>query len=100
MTPTILILAYCVLTVVASLFGGWLPSLIKLTHLRQQLMMSLVSGLMLGVALLHLLPHSVEYLPSISAVAASMLGGVLVMFFLVRLFSRPLSRLCGPSPSR
>mgnify|MGYP001166834681 CR=1 FL=1 len=86
MTPTILILAYCVLTAVASLFGGWLPSLIKLTHLRQQLMMSLVSGLMLGVALLHLLPHSVEYLPSISAVAASMLGGVLVMFFLVRLF--------------
>lgn len=86
MTPSGLLLGYCVLIALASLAGGWLPSLVQLTHLRRQLMMSLVSGVMLGVALLHMLPQSVEQLPSISAVGASMLGGVLVMFFLLRVF--------------
>jgi zinc and cadmium transporter len=49
-------------------------------------MMSLVSGLMLGVALLHMLPQSVEHLPSVSWVGGAMLCGVLMMFFLVRVF--------------
>lgn len=39
--------------------GGLLPSLIRMTHTRTQLVMSLVSGLMLGVAFYHLVPHSV-----------------------------------------
>jgi zinc and cadmium transporter len=66
--------------------GGHLPSLVLLTHIRKQLMMSLVSGVMLGVALLHMLPQAVENLPSVSWVGGAMLGGVLMMFFLVRVF--------------
>ena len=51
-----------------------------------QIMMSLVSGLMLGVALLHLLPHSYEMLNEVDLVAGAMLVGILVMFFLMRMF--------------
>ncbi|MCH8824664.1 MAG: ZIP family metal transporter [Planctomycetes bacterium] len=53
-----LIAIYCFLIVLASLIGGWIPLLIKLTHQRLELAISFVSGAMLGVALLHLLPHA------------------------------------------
>jgi zinc and cadmium transporter len=86
MSLPVLILVYCALPVVASLFGGWLPSFVRLTHVRMQAMMSLVSGLMLGIALLHMLPQAAEQLPSMSRVAGAMLAGVLVMFFLLRVF--------------
>jgi zinc and cadmium transporter len=51
-----------------------------------QLMISLVSGLMLGVALLHLLPHSFNLLGDMNWVAGGVLMGLLVMFFLMRIF--------------
>lgn len=86
MSLPVLILAYCLLIVLASLLGGWLPSLIKLTHVRLQVMMSLVSGLMLGIALLHMLPEAAAHLPSMTSVAGAMLAGLLVMFFLLRVF--------------
>lgn len=86
-TVDFLLIAYCVGIVLASLAGGWLPSVIRLTHTRMQLMMSAVSGLMLGVAVLHLLPHSVEYLGgSVFWAAGWMLVGILAMFFLIRAF--------------
>lgn len=86
MTLPVLIVAYCFVIVLASLLGGWLPSLIRLSHVRLQVMMSLVSGLMLGIALLHLLPHAAEHLASMTQVAGAMLAGLLVMFFLLRVF--------------
>ena len=86
MSLPILIVAYCAFIVLASLLGGWLPSLLKLTHMRIQLMMSLVSGIMLGIALLHMLPQAAENLPSMTSVAGAMLAGLLVMFFLLRVF--------------
>ena len=86
MSPAILIFIYCVLVALASLVGGWLPSLVALTHLRQQLILSFVSGVMLGVALLHMLPQSAEYLPSAFWAGVAMLAGLLVMFFLLRVF--------------
>jgi zinc and cadmium transporter len=87
MQTDLLLLLYCVAIVLASLAGGWLPSWIRLTHTRMQVMMSGVSGLMLGVAVLHLLPHSMEYLAgSIFTAAAWMLVGILAMFFLIRTF--------------
>lgn len=98
MTPAGLVLIYCVLTALASLFGGWIPSLIRLTHVRQQLMMSLVSGVMLGVALVQMLPHSLEHL-SPSWVGACMLSGVLVMFFLLRIFHVHAHDTVGKSES-
>ena len=86
MSPFVTVLLYCLLTIAASLVGGWLPSLVKLNHLKRQLMISLVSGVMLGVALLHMLPASLEHLESASLAGGAMLGGLLVMFFLLRVF--------------
>lgn len=86
MPPAVLILVYCILIVLVSLIGGWLPVIINLTHLRMQVVMSFVSGIMLGVAVLHMLPQSTAYLESVSMVGGWMLAGVLVMFFLLRVF--------------
>lgn len=70
----------------ASLFGGLVPSLFKLDHRRIQLTLSLVSGVMLGVALLHLLPHSIYVLKSVELAFGVCLIGLLFMFFMVRMF--------------
>ena len=85
MSPLFLVLLYCVFIVGASLLGGWLPALMKLTHTRLQLMMSFVSGLMLGVSLLHMLPHAAAQVELERAVPW-MLAGVLTMFVLIRAF--------------
>ena len=85
MQTDILLVVYCTAIVLASLAGGWLPRIWRLTHTRMHLMMSAVSGLMLGVAVLHLLPHSLEYI-SITTAAFWLLGGILLMFFLLRIF--------------
>ncbi|MFV1966928.1 MAG: ZIP family metal transporter [Pirellulaceae bacterium] len=86
MWPTFLIIAYCVLIATASLVGGYLPSLLRLTHTRMQLLMSLIGGLMLGVALLHMLPHAVVATQSLDHTATAMVIGLLAMFFLIRIF--------------
>ncbi len=85
-TPTSLLFVYCLLVVSGSLVGGWLPGVMRLTHTRLQVMMSAVAGLMLGVALLHLLPHAVAQLGSLDAACGWALAGLLGMFFLVRAF--------------
>lgn len=77
---------YCVLIITASVCGGWLPTLIRMTHLRTQLLMSFVAGLMLGIALLHLLPHSLHKVSSASQACAGVLVGILAMFILLRTF--------------
>ena len=77
---------YSILIVASSLFGGWLPSLLRLTHVRTQLMLSFVGGLMLGVGLLHMLPHSFEETGSLDTTLIWTLVGLLGMFFLIRIF--------------
>jgi zinc and cadmium transporter len=86
MWTTFLLIVYCSLIVLASLSGGFLPSWLKLTHTRLQMLMSLVAGLMLGVAVLHLLPHAVAENGSLDTSVGWMLTGLLVMFFLIRTF--------------
>ncbi len=81
-----LLMIYCVLIAIASTLGGSVPALVKLTHRRIQLTLSLVSGVMLGVALLHLLPHSIVVLSSIDMAMGCCLGGLLFMFLMVRMF--------------
>jgi zinc and cadmium transporter len=81
-----LLAIYCVLVLFASLAGGWLPLVIRLTHTRLQIAISLVAGLMLGIALLHFLPDASEQLGSLDRTVAWMLGGFLTMFFLQRFF--------------
>src|SRR5262245_66682951 len=77
---------YCALVLLASLAGGWLPLVIRLTHTRLQMAISLVAGLMLGIGLLHFLPESAEHLGSLDRTVVWMLGGFLAMFFLQRFF--------------
>ena len=86
MSPALLLSAYCLLILLASLAGGWIPLFVRLTHTRMQVATSFVSGLMLGVGLLHLMPHAWEELQSIDRTAWWLLGGFLLMFFIQRFF--------------
>jgi zinc and cadmium transporter len=95
--PAALLLFYCVLVTLASLGGGWLPTRWRLGHTRMQFLMSLVAGLMLGVAILHLLPHAAADLPSLDEAVAWMLIGLLAMFFTIRLFHVHQHSLADPS---
>ncbi|MDG2223528.1 MAG: ZIP family metal transporter [Rubripirellula sp.] len=81
-----LLIVYCGLIMVVSLAGGRLSSLLRMTHLRTQLLMSGMGGLMLGIAMLHLLPHATETLGSPAKAGMGGLAGLTVMFLLVRLF--------------
>jgi zinc and cadmium transporter len=84
LSPEIYLFIACVVVLGASLAGGWLPSLLRLNHSRLQMAVSLVSGLMLGLAMLHLLPHSAEELGSTGKASAWLMAGFLVMFLLQR----------------
>ncbi len=86
MTPTAQIAIYAVLIVIGSLLGGWAPSMFRLTHARMQIIVSFVAGLMLGVGLWHMLPHSVGQLGSLDDAVGWMMFGLLGMFFLIRVF--------------
>lgn len=81
-----LLMIYCSLVLLASLAGGWLPLLVHLTHTRLQMAISLVAGLMLGIALLHFLPDAAEQLHSLDRTVSWVLGGFVAMFFLQRFF--------------
>lgn len=85
-SPSWLLAIYCAFVLVASLIGGWLPIVIRLTHTRLQIAISLVAGLMLGIALLHFLPDASQQLGSVNRTVGWMLGGFLTMFFLQRFF--------------
>src|SRR5437763_15864088 len=86
MAIALLLTFYCICVLAASLAGGVLPALIQLTHRRMQLVMSFVGGLMLGVALLHLVPHALAVQGSVDRVAGWTLGGLVTMFLLIRVF--------------
>src|ERR1700690_3369351 len=81
-----LLAIYCALVLLPSLAGGWLLLIIRPTHSRLQIAISLVAGLMLGIALLHFLPDAAEQLHSVDRTATWVLGGFLAMFFLQRFF--------------
>ena len=92
--PPTLLAIYCVLIAMSSLLGGYLPSLIKLTHSRMQLLVSLIGGLMLGVAIFHQLPHAVEAMAgngqghsyALDYCVAWLMVGLLTTFFILRMF--------------
>ena len=91
MWPFVLLTSYCLLVMASSLLGGVLPALLRITHTRMQLTMSFVGGLMLGVAVVHLLPHSILMMRDGNAFRLDssmfwMLVGLLLMFLLIRFF--------------
>src|SRR5215470_6302932 len=113
--PTVLLAYYCALILVASIFGGMIPVWFQLTHRWMQFAVSFVAGVMLGIGVLHMLPHALldataaaEVSMSSSAAASSgisststyaataiavrwitiwLLAGMLAMFFIERFFS-------------
>lgn len=91
-TSPMLLTTYCILILLASVVGGLVPLLITLTHQRMQIALSFVSGVMLGVALLHLLPHAwVEFEEagrggSLNELVLWLVGGFLAIFLLERFF--------------
>src|SRR5215208_4657451 len=102
--PTVLLAYYCALILVASIVGGMIPVWFQLTHRWMQFAVSFVAGVMLGIGVLHMLPHAL--LDATAAVASSgispaheasavavrwitisLLAGMLTMFFIERFFS-------------
>lgn len=83
-SPGLALAIYCALAFAAALAGAALPAFFHLTHTRMQIAVSFVGGLMLGLAMLGMLPHGVENLGSVTAGVSWLLGGFLAMFFLQR----------------
>ncbi|MCG6154426.1 ZIP family metal transporter [Rubinisphaera margarita] len=83
-----LLIGYSAAIILASMLGGYLPSKVKLTHTRLQLLMSFVGGLMLGVALFHLLLHAIIDSPreDMPQVMTGVGLGIMLMFLLLRAF--------------
>lgn len=96
MNPLVLLTYYCLLILGASIAGGMIPVWFRLTHRVMECAVSFVAGVMLGVGLLHMLPHALEQTlaatsPSndhgvILTVMLWVLGGLLTMFFIERFF--------------
>jgi zinc and cadmium transporter len=86
MHVVLLLIVYSLVCIAASLAGGWVPLVMHLTHRGMQVAISFVSGIVLGIGLLHLLPHSALALGSIDRTVLWVLAGFLFMFFLERFF--------------
>lgn len=86
MTGASLLVLYGSALFAASLLGSGLPRLVVMTHTRTQMVLSLISGLMLGVALLHLIPHSFAAATGIDTVMLWTLAGLIFMLLLLRWF--------------
>jgi zinc and cadmium transporter len=92
--PIVPLTYYCLLIIAASVVGGMIPHWVRLTHRGMQVAVSFVAAMMLGVGLLHMLPHALAEAvrssktpePAISAVLMWMVAGCIAMFFIERFF--------------
>jgi len=106
--PLVQLTYYCVLILAASIAGGMIPVWFRLTHRWMQFAVSFVAGVMLGIGVLHMLPHALvdaaaataarsegastlvgdANLPmdAVSQTMLWLLAGMLVMFFIERFF--------------
>ncbi len=82
------LLGYSAAVILASVLGGLMPEWIRLTHNRMQVMISFVGGVMLGIAVFHMIPHSLASLGAdrIDQVMWGLILGMLATFFLLRSF--------------
>ncbi len=83
------LLGYSAAIFAVSMLGGKLSAIVTLTHTRTQLVMSLVAGFLLGVAMYHLLLHSIEDIPgpyaAETAIGCAVLG-IIVIVVMLRIF--------------
>ena len=85
---------YCALVLAASVLGGMAPTWFRLTHRGMQIAVSFVAAMMLGVGMLHMLPHALSEAQAVRpnspgvnfAVMLWAMGGILAMFFIERFF--------------
>ncbi len=86
--PAGLLVTYCAAVVLASVLGGIIPDLLRLTHTGMQFLISLVGGVMLGIAVFHMIPHAAAQLgpTRTDQLAWGMMLGLLSTFFLLRFF--------------
>lgn len=93
MDPLVLLSLYCMAILAVSVLGGMIPRWLRLTHRWMECAVSMVAGVMLGIGLLHMLPHALAlavqgatspaaYLPPLQWA----LWGWLAMFFVERFF--------------
>ncbi len=84
--PPLLLTGYCVAVMLASLAGGCLPAALRMSHTTSQTVASLAGGLMLGIAVFHLLPHSLHSGISANWAMQCVMAGIVTMFLLIRCF--------------
>lgn len=87
--PLVLLATYGVAILAAALLGMWVQNAVRLTHTRMQVAMSFVAGLILGVALYHLIPHSVVQMSDPEPLETAtwwVIAGLVLMVFLLRVF--------------
>lgn len=93
MNSTVLLTYYCLLVLLASIGGGMIPVWFKLSHRWMECAVSFVAGVMLGIGLLHMLPHALQQAEMSIApeqahwqVVMWVLFGLMAMFFIERFF--------------
>lgn len=86
--PTaVLLFFYLVLIAAAAYAGGAWVAWLQLGHRPMQVILSFTGGILLGVGMLHLLPHAVlELQGDVDTAATWALGGFFLMFLLERAF--------------
>ena len=85
----LVLVGYSAAILLAAIAGGRVSARGTMTHVRTQVLMSLVAGFILGIAIYHLLPHSLEYIPGPGAVNKAVgwtMAGMVLMVFLLRVF--------------
>jgi len=81
------LVGYLLLIAAAAYAGGSSVAFMSLGHRRMQVLLSLTGGVMLGVGLLHLLPHAyLELSRQLDTTMAWVLAGFFLMFLLERAF--------------
>jgi zinc and cadmium transporter len=86
-TSAVALGAALTLIAAAAFAGGASVALVSLGHRPRQVLLSLTGGVLLGVGMLHLLPHAcLELGGDVDAAAGWALGGFFLMFLLERAF--------------
>ncbi len=94
MNPLVPLTYYCLLILAASVTGGMIPVWFRLNHRWMECAVSFVAGVMLGIGLLHMIPHALDRVQSATGgmetstihVMLWVLAGLLTMFFIERFF--------------
>jgi zinc and cadmium transporter len=80
------LILYSTAIVAASLLGGAVPQIVRLSHRRMECIISFVTGFMFGIGMLHLLPNAIDDLGSVRLGAFGLVAGFVSIFLVERWF--------------